>query len=74
MTLTWTALSFCTTSRLEQYAGYTDVVWTAASLSNTSLTLTAYYSDDVDSFVSAPQAAWNSMLAMQMLAGQLLFV
>ena len=25
-TLTWTALSFCTTSLLEQYAGYTDVV------------------------------------------------
>ena len=33
---------------MEQYVGYTDVGWTAASLFFTRLTWTAYYTDDVD--------------------------
>ena len=33
---------------VEQYAGYTDAGWTAASFFITRLTWTAYYTDDVD--------------------------
>ena len=64
-------LCLCTTSRQEQYAGYADVGRTAA-LCLTQAWLWQHTTQMTwATLSSAQQAAWNSMLATQMIARQL---